>query len=85
MGLKNYQKKALQKGRRGGLLPPSFDALTSGEDEHILILLKAITGSGKTVIASEYIERILTADPADRGAAPVCVIWLSKGNGMLQR
>ena len=59
MGLKNYQKKALQKGRRGGLLPPSFDALTSGEDEHILILLKAITGSGKTVIASEYIERIL--------------------------
>ena len=53
MGLKNYQKKALQKGRRGGLLPPSFDALTSGEDEHILILLKAITGSGKTVIASE--------------------------------
>ncbi len=83
MGLKNYQKKALQKGRRGGLLPPSFDALTSGEDEHILILLKAITGSGKTVIASEYIERILTADPADRGAAPVCVIWLSKGNGML--
>lgn len=83
MGLKNYQKKALQKGRQGGLLPPSFDALTSGENEHILILLKAITGSGKTVIASEYIERILTAEPEDRGSAPICVIWLSKGNGML--
>lgn len=83
MGLKKYQEKALQKGRRNGLLPPSFDILTSEENEATLIILKAITGSGKTVIASEYIKRILTAEPEDRGTEPICIIWLSKGNGML--
>ena len=83
MGLKNYQKKAIQDGRRKGLLPPTFDILTSDNNEKILIVLKAITGSGKTVIASEYIEQVLTADKEDRGNNPICIIWLSKGNGML--
>lgn len=83
MRLKRYQEKAIQNGKGKGLLPPSFDALTSEETEQTLIILKAITGSGKTVIASEYIERILTADKEDRGDSPICIIWLSKGNGML--
>ena len=83
MALKRYQQKAVQDGRRRGLLPPTFDTLSSGDDEHILIVLKAITGSGKTVIASEYIEKVLTADKEDRGEDPICFIWLSKGNGML--
>lgn len=83
MGLKKYQQKAIQDGRRKGLLPPTFDTLTSDDGEKIMIVLKAITGSGKTVIASDYIERVLTADKEDRGDSPICVIWLSKGNGML--
>ena len=81
MELKEYQKKALQNGIAGGLLPKTLDALKF--DEKKIIVLKAITGSGKTLIASEYIERVLTAESEDRGESPLCVIWLSKGNGML--
>jgi type III restriction enzyme len=83
MELKRYQQKAIQYGRTDGLLPITFDALSLDLDQRTLIVLKAITGSGKTVIASEYIERVLTAEHDERGESPICFIWLSKGNGML--
>ena len=83
MELKRYQQKAIQSGRSDGLLPKTFDVLETEAEHSVIIVLKAITGSGKTVIASEYIEKVLTADPGDRGEKPICFIWLSKGNGML--
>lgn len=83
MELKKYQQKAIQEGRSRGLIPPTFDVLSSEDNQNIQIVLKAITGSGKTVIASEYIEKVLTASVEERGSNPICFIWLSKGNGML--
>ena len=82
MKLKKYQKKAIKEGRASGLIPPTFDVLTS-VDMTGMFVLKAVTGSGKTVIGSAYIENVLNADNDDRGDQPICIIWLSKGNGML--
>ena len=69
--LKDYQEKAVSE-----LLEYS-DTLVSSDTIGNSILLKAITGSGKTVMSSEYISR-LCAKYND-----ICFIWLCVGKGAL--
>lgn len=53
------------------------------EKPHVAIL-RAIMGSGKTVMAASLIERLLTSDEIrNRSDFELCVIWLSRGSGGL--
>ena len=75
--LKEYQEYAVSD-IVDGLLPNTLNLLHSNKTQH-LIVLKSITGSGKTVIAADFIERLLNTERE----TDLCVIWLSKGNGNL--
>ena len=84
--LKEYQNRAIND-EENGMLSKAMSVLRSPdmpEDiDHIpLILLRSITGSGKTVIAAAFIDELLdsTYRNPDREMA---VIWLSKGNARL--
>lgn len=69
--LKDYQEKAVSE-----LLEYS-DTLINSDDIDKSILLKSITGSGKTVMSSEYISRMCTK------YNDICFIWLCVGKGAL--
>lgn len=69
--LKDYQEKAVSE-----LLEYS-DTLINSDDVDKSILLKAITGSGKTVMSSEYINRVCSK------YNDICFIWLCVGKGAL--
>lgn len=77
INLKQYQEIAISDVV-DGLLPNTLNLLRSSKSKH-LIVLKSITGSGKTVIAADYIERLLNTERE----TDICIIWLSKGNGDL--
>ena len=79
--LKDYQKLAIYD-EADGLLPRSINYLKSDVHQRVLIL-KAITGSGKTVVAAKYIEELLNSTEDIRKNKNLCVIWLSKGNANL--
>ncbi|MBE5825302.1 MAG: hypothetical protein E7307_01565 [Butyrivibrio sp.] len=79
--LMDYQKLAIYD-EADGLLPRSIAFLKS-EIRQRLIILKAITGSGKTCIAAKYIEELLESKEDIRLSKNLCVIWLSKGNANL--
>ncbi|NMM65026.1 DEAD/DEAH box helicase family protein [Clostridium sp. P21] len=70
--LKSYQKKAVRE-----LTCKTNGLLKSNEKKKVLVL-KSPTGSGKTVIASKYIEMISKLESKD-----FCFIWISIGKGHL--
>lgn len=78
--LHDYQKKAVES-RKTGLLHFTLGALEENSDGCGLAILKAITGSGKTVIAAHYINSLLKHP--ERPETDICVFWISKGNGDL--
>lgn len=80
MELKKYQEKAIMS-EDGGLLAETLKTLDSGDRK--LIVLKAFTGSGKTVLAGAYISRLLASDREERKRKKICVIWISRGSGGL--
>ena len=79
--LKSYQKTAVYD-KADGLLANTLRFLNSRTHQRLFVL-KAIMGSGKTIIASEFIEAILNSKDPDRTDKELCVIWLSKGNAGL--
>ncbi|AKN30916.1 restriction endonuclease subunit R [Clostridium carboxidivorans P7] len=70
--LKSYQKKAVRE-----LVDKTNRLLKNNEKKKVLVL-KAPTGSGKTVIASKYIEMVSKLQDKD-----FCFIWISIGKGHL--
>lgn len=70
--LKNYQKKAVRE-----LMDKTVKLLENNNKKKVLVL-KAPTGSGKTVIASKYIEMLSKLEDRD-----FCFIWISIGKGHL--
>lgn len=70
--LKDYQKRAVNE------LEESTKEFLKFEEKQKLIVFKAPTGSGKTVIAAKYIERVAEISDED-----VCFIWISIGKGNL--
>lgn len=85
MELKKYQKDAIfgnKSTRTKGLLPETLDLLEYDGEGIPIIVLKSITGSGKTIIAAHYIEEILNSK--DRNSDKnLVIIWLSKGTANL--
>lgn len=79
--LKPYQQKAVYDPA-DGLLPNTLRYLASDKKQR-LIVLKSIMGSGKTVIASEFIEALLESNAPERATKNLCIVWLSKGNAGL--
>lgn len=79
--LKPYQKTAVYDAA-DGLLANTLRFLKSPKHQRLFVL-KAIMGSGKTIIASEFIEAILNSNDTARTDKKLCVIWLSKGNAGL--
>ncbi len=70
--LKRYQKKAVEE-----LMDKTNRLLKSTENKKLLVF-KAPTGSGKTVIVSKYIEMISRLKDKD-----FCFVWISIGKGHL--
>lgn len=70
--LKKYQKKAVKE------LVDKTNKLFENCENKKLLVLKAPTGSGKTVIVSKYIEKISRLENKD-----LCFIWISIGKGHL--
>lgn len=70
--LKKYQKKAIEE------LVNKTNKLLKGADNKKILVFKAPTGSGKTVIVSKYIELISRIEDKD-----LCFIWISIGKGHL--
>lgn len=79
--LKPYQEIAVYD-EADGLLSNTLRFLKSTKHQRLFIL-KSIMGSGKTIIASEFIEALLESDDTARKEKEICVIWLSKGNAGL--
>lgn len=69
--LKDYQIKAVDN------LEKTTKELLKMEQKKKLIVFKAPTGSGKTVIASKYIEKLSNSDE------DICFMWISIGKGSL--
>lgn len=70
--LKKYQKEAVFE------LLTSFHNFLDGVSRKNLLILKAPTGSGKTVMATSFIHEIMKIRKE-----PICFIWLSIGKGDL--
>jgi type III restriction enzyme len=70
--LKSYQKKAVEE------LMDKTNRLLQNTESKKLLVFKAPTGSGKTVIVSKYIEMISKLEYKD-----FCFIWISIGKGHL--
>ena len=79
--LKPYQATAVYD-EADGLLANTFRFLKSPKHQRLFVL-KSIMGSGKTIIASDFIEAILNSDDSARAGKELCIIWLSKGNAGL--
>ena len=79
--LKHYQETAVYD-EADGLLANTLRFLRSPKHQRLFVL-KSIMGSGKTIIASEYIEAILNSSDPARAGKELCIIWLSKGNAGL--
>lgn len=79
--LKPYQAAAIYD-EADGLLANTLRFLKSPRHKRLLVL-KAIMGSGKTIIASDFIESILNSGDRARTGKELCIIWLSKGNAGL--
>ena len=68
----NYQEKAVNE-----LLNNSKLLIENNNKDNQYILLEAITGAGKTVIATSYIENIFSKND------DICFIWITLGDGGL--
>ena len=79
--LKQYQETAVYD-EADGLLSNTLRFLRSPKHQRLFVL-KSIMGSGKTIIASEFIEAVLNSSDSARKDRELCVIWLSKGNAGL--
>ena len=79
--LKPYQEAAVYD-EADGLLANTLRFLKSPKHKRLFVL-KSIMGSGKTIIASEFIEAILDSTDSARADKEICIIWLSKGNAGL--
>ena len=79
--LKPYQNLAVFD-ESDGLLTNTLRFMKSPRHQRLFVL-KSIMGSGKTVIASTFLEELLESDDPIRVSKNICVIWLSKGNAGL--
>lgn len=79
--LKHYQETAVYD-EADGLLTNTLRFLRSPKHRRLFVL-KSIMGSGKTIIASEFIEAVLNSSDSARKDRELCIIWLSKGNAGL--
>lgn len=79
--LKPYQETAIYD-EADGLLANTLRFLRSPKHQRLFVL-KSIMGSGKTIIASDFIEAVLNSDDSARAGKELCIIWLSKGNAGL--
>lgn len=71
--LKNYQEEAVEQLSQG------IRMLLSQRGTGKLCIFKAPTGSGKTLMAARFIERLIRENPD----LDLCFLWLSVGDGDL--
>ena len=73
MILKNYQEKAVEN-----LLDLTIEALQDKRKRQIPVLLKAPTGSGKTIIIASFLERLAEEMRIRRAMTnEVAFIWIA--------
>lgn len=70
----NYQDQAVEE-----ILENSIELINNRNKENKYILLEAITGAGKTVMASSFIDRLVL------NKENICFVWITKGDGSLEK
>lgn len=73
--LKQYQEKAVEK-----LVSRTIELFRESSDKRTMVF-QAPTGSGKTFMMSQYIERLIEEMRDD----DICFLWLSPGKGSLHK